>query len=429
MQKFLSKENRRIFKSELALDEAIWQRVRAWALLNIKTIVMNIESKIAIIGGGIGGLVSAISLKQKGFNNIQVFERRTEAQSIGAGFVVWANASWVLNKLGLLDEVAKLGGRLKQMQRWTDQGVYLGCVDITKIDQGIGYPSYAVSQAEFQQFLQHKANERGIIIRNNQSVIDIEDSNREKSFLRFEDGSKVEADIVIGADGRMNSIAKKYIQKENSPIYQNYINWCGIFESESPLPIGNDVLDYWGCGARFGIVPINEHKVYWAGCKALPLDSVNKADTDNEEVLNIFNNWPILIRRVVKETQNQNIKRIPIFDHDPTSNWFRNRVCLLGDAAHASLPTSGQGACQAMEDGWHLSETMASFPTLPEVFDAYRNIRFEKTTAITNSAREFASSLFNTDEAFCLKRNEIAESIDYGELASEMIGLWSKKLK
>ncbi|MBB6112926.1 2-polyprenyl-6-methoxyphenol hydroxylase [Mucilaginibacter lappiensis] len=390
---------------------------------------MNRESKITIIGGGIGGLVCAISLKQKGFNNIQIFERRTEAQSIGAGFVVWANASWILNKLALLEGVAKLGGRLKQMQRWTDQGEYLGAVDITKIDQGIGYPSYAVSQAEFQQFLQYKANELGVIIRNNHSVIDIEDNSLEKYFLRFEDGSKVEADIVIGADGRMNSIARKYVQKENNPIYQNYINWVGILESDNPLPIENNVLDYWGCGARFGIVPISKYKVYWAGCKVLSLNSVNTAETDKEELLNIFNNWPALIRRVIKDTQNQNIKRIPVFDHNPNPSWFRNRVCLLGDAAHASLPTSGQGACQAMEDGWHLSEAMAAFPTLPEVFDAYQNIRFEKTTVITISAREFALSLFNTQEAFCLKRNDIAKSTDYEKSANGMIGLWSKNLK
>jgi 2-polyprenyl-6-methoxyphenol hydroxylase-like FAD-dependent oxidoreductase len=390
---------------------------------------MNIESKIAIIGGGIGGLVSAISLQQKGFNNIQVFERRTKAQSIGAGLVVWANASWVLNKLGLLDGVAKLGGRLKQMQRWTDQGEYLGGVDITKIDKGIGYPSYAVSQAEFQQFLQHKANEQGIVIRNNQCVIDIEDNGPENSFLRFEDGSKTEADIVICADGRMNSIARKYVQKENKPIYQNYINWVGILESDNPIPIENNVLDYWGCGTRFGIVPINKYKVYWAGCKALLLNNVNTADTDKQELLHIFNNWPTLIKRVIKETQDQNIKRIPIFDHNPNPNWFRNRVCLLGDAAHASLPTSGQGACQAMEDGWHLSEQMAALSTLPEVFNAYQDIRFEKTTAITISAREFASSLFNTQEAFCLKRNNIEKFTDYEKSANGMIGLWSKNLK
>ncbi len=389
---------------------------------------MNRELKIRIIGGGIGGLVCAISLKQKGFNNIQIFERRTEAQSIGAGFVVWANASWVLNKLGLLDGVAKLGGRLKQMQRWTDRGEYLGGVDITKIDQSIGYPSYAVSQAEFQQFLQHEANKLDIVVRNNQSVIAIEDSSPEKSFLKFDDGSRIEADIVIGADGRMNSIAKKYVAEENNPIYQNYINWVGIVESDNPFPLENNVLDYWGCGTRFGIVPISEFKVYWAGCKALPLDSVNIADTDKEELLGIFNNWPELVIRAIKETHNQNIKRIPIFDHNPNPKWFKNRVCLLGDAAHASLPTSGQGACQAMEDGWHLSEAMAALPTLYDVFNTYQNIRFEKTAAITISAREFALSLFNTQEAYCLKRNDMAKSTNYEKLADGMIGVWSKNL-
>lgn len=389
---------------------------------------MDRKSKIAIIGGGIGGLTTAIALQQNGFTNIVVYERRTDLPSVGAGFVIWANASWVLDKLGLLNEVAVFGGRLNQMQRWTDGGDYLGGIELTKIDEKIGYPSYAVSKREFQFFLQMKVNELSIELQNNSVVTGIEEDENENSFLRLADNSIVEADIIIGADGRMNSISKSYIQSNNLPVYQDYINWVGILESEKPLPIENNVLDYWGCGERFGIVPINKNKVYWAGCKALPLNSSNIEPTDQHELLKIFQHWSPLIKTVLEKTQSINIKRIPIFDHTPNPQWFKKNVCLLGDSAHASLPTSGQGACQAMEDAWHLAKQLSRFETLKDSFEAYKNIRFEKTTSISLSGRDFAKSLFNTSTDYCLERNRKAKETDYENVANGMAELWSRQL-
>nr|WP_315203635.1 FAD-dependent monooxygenase [uncultured Flavobacterium sp.] len=389
---------------------------------------MDRKSKIVIIGGGIGGLTTAIALRQKGFTNIVIYERRSEIQSIGAGFVIWANASWVLNKLGILNDLALFGGRLKQMQRWTEYGEYLGGIDIEKIDNEIGYPSYAVSKEEFQNLLQKKASELGLNLENNTTVVSIEDNGSGNSFLRLTDNKTVSADVIIGADGRMNSIARKYIHGNNQPVYQNYINWVGILESNNPLPIENNILDYWGCGERFGIVPISENKVYWAGCKSLPLNTNNTESIEQLELLKIFQHWSPLIKTVLEQTEQQNIKRIPIFDHNPNPVWFKNNVCLLGDSAHASLPTSGQGACQAIEDAWHLAMQLSIFETLKGAFEAYKNIRFEKTTTISLTARDFAKSLFNTDKNYCLERNQKAKLTDYKNATDRMTELWRNGL-
>jgi FAD-dependent urate hydroxylase len=389
---------------------------------------MDRNSKIAIIGGGIGGLTTAIALHQNGFTNIVIYERRSENQSVGAGFVIWANASWVLDQLGLLNEVKMFGGKLNQMQRWTEGGDYLGGIDIAKIDEEIGFQSLAVSKLEFQNFLQKKVNELDITLQSNVTVTGIENNGDGNSFLKLADNSIVKTDVIIGADGRMNSITKKYVQGNNLPVYQNYINWVGILESANPLPIENKVLDYWGCGERFGIVPISANKVYWAGCKALPLNGKNTESTEQRELLNIFQHWSPLIKSVLEQTQERDIKRIPIFDHNPNPNWFKNNVCLLGDAAHASLPTTGQGACQAIEDAWHLTKQLSTFETLKDSFEAYRNIRFEKTTAISLAGRDFAKSLFNTDNDYCLERNRKAKLTDYIKAAYGMAELWSRDL-
>ncbi|MEL6560237.1 MAG: FAD-dependent monooxygenase [Bacteroidota bacterium] len=119
---------------------------------------------------------------------------------------------------------------------------------------------------------------------------------------------------------------------------------------------------------------------------------------------------------------------IEVFDHDPLLNWHKNNVCLLGDSAHASLPTSGQGACQAIEDAWSFASSLEKSNTIKEAFNDFRRDRFEKTTMITMAGRELARSLFNEDEMYCEERNEKAKTTDYESASQNIAMLWSRNL-
>ncbi len=387
------------------------------------------QFSIAILGGGIGGLTAAIALNQKGFNNIHIYERRYKCNSVGAGIVLWANATWVLSRLDLLKEINVYGGKLNQMQRWTNDGEFLGAININAIDSCIGYSSYAISKNDFQEILLRKIKELKIEIHYNYTVTDIFNNDDKQSTVIFDNGEKISFQVIIGAEGRMKSIAREYIIGNNNPVYQHYVNWVGIVETENELTFENNILDYWGYGERFGIVPINKHKAYWAGCKALPLHTTNTEGTDKKELLSIFKNWSSSIPLIIEKTHENNIKRFEVFDHDPIQEWYKNNVCLLGDAAHASLPTSGQGACQAIEDAWHLAEILSGTNSIESAFSYYQKMRFEKTTAITIAGRNFAHSLFNIDEIFCKERNMNAKNADLKKMAQGMVNLWSKGLQ
>lgn len=224
----------------------------------------------------------------------------------------------------------------------------------------------------------------------------------------------------------MNSIAKKYVQSNNTPVYQHYVNWVGLLEDTHHIALDHHILDFWGLGERFGIVPISHRRAYWAGCKALLLDH---RETNSKEYLRLtFKDWPSLIPEVIAQTSEQHIRRIAVFDHDPHRQWFKNNVCLLEDTAHASLPTSGQGACQALEDAWHLAKLLDQSSHMAEAFEAYTHIRFKKTTSITLAARALSASLFNTDKEYCLERNKQAKVADYDQMAKSMSALWSEGL-
>ena len=110
---------------------------------------------IAILGGGVAGVSSAIALKQKGFD-VTVYERNQSESNIGAGIVVWPNASYVLDQLGLLEEIKNVSGYPSAMQRISHTGDDLGSINIEEINNCMGYPSLSILRSDFQNILVSK---------------------------------------------------------------------------------------------------------------------------------------------------------------------------------------------------------------------------------------------------------------------------------
>lgn len=380
--------------------------------------------EIAILGAGIGGLTTAIALRQNGFSNIRIYERRQNASTIGAGIVLWANAGKILSKLNVFDEVAKAGGSINQMQRWSKEGEFLGAISVRTIDSNIGAKSVSISRHDFQEILIQKVKELEIPIFYNHNALKIS-TKKNTTVLDFTNGMETTAAIVVGADGRMNSICRKYVNEDNSPVYQNFVNWIGFVESDTPIFNENKILDFWGCGERFGIVPINKYKGYWAGGKALPVNSIVKNENHKTYLLKQFKDWPDEISRVIEITKQEGIKFIEVHDHEPIQRWHKNNVCLLGDAAHAALPTSGQGACQAIEDAWFFATLLKKHHNPEQAFLAFRNTRLDKTTQIIMTGRRLAQSIFNEDLEYCEQRNLQAKITDYKESAERIAELWA----
>lgn len=386
--------------------------------------------EIAILGVGIGGLTTALTLHQRGFQKINIYERLKPKSSLGAGLVLWPNATCILHHLGLEDAVSKVGGDLLKMVRHSSDGEFLGELSITDLEKELGFSSYAISRYELTQILLDKLKDLQIDIHYSKNVESIYTNQDSRTCVEFDDGEKITPDIIVGADGRMKSVARKFVMGNNQPVYQHYVNWVGLIDG-TPLDINKQksVQDYWGVGERFGYVPISDTKSYWAGCKRLPLGLGEPIGGNKKELVAIFNNWPHPIRQIIAATAEENIKRIEVFDHDPIQQWHLHNVCLLGDAAHAALPTSGQGACQAIEDAWHFAQCLSNSPDdLELALKSFEQLRYDKTKSIILGARGFASSLFNEDQFFCKIRNENAKKSDPKAQVKGMSQLWGDGL-
>lgn len=142
-----------------------------------------------------------------------------------------------------------------------------------------------------------------------------------------------------------------------------------------------------------------------------------------------FAHWPAAVQHAIQNTPDSGIHQIFLHDHDPIAPWQRANVLLLGDAAHAPLPTSGQGACQALEDAWHLAQCLtATADNVPRAWQQFVASRQPKTAGVIQAGRHLANSIFHTPPDGIAHRNHAARNTDYAAIAAGMAQGWSQGL-
>ena len=355
--------------------------------------------KIVILGAGVAGVSSAIALKKKGFD-VRIFERHESASTIGAGIVVWPNAAYVLDQLGVLADIEAVSGHPTRMRRLSSTNEALGAIDIEKINSHMGYASLSILRSDFQRILVSKLESMGVAIQYAHTVASIETQIPDQAEVHFQNGPKVTADVLIGADGRMASCARQYVLGANAPVYQGFINWIGVYESDVESFDDIAVTDYWGVGERFGIVPVTKHKAYWAGgVSSADIGPRNQAEF-RAELGAIFSGWPQPVQRMIDHTPVERVNKVYVHDHDPTPTWHKHNLVVIGDAAHA----------------------------VQSAFVKFTEMRLEKTTGITMAGRGLAASFFHRDEKFCAARNESSKHTDFDKVAAAMSRGWSQHL-
>jgi 2-polyprenyl-6-methoxyphenol hydroxylase-like FAD-dependent oxidoreductase len=227
----------------------------------------------------------------------------------------------------------------------------------------------------------------------------------------------------------MESPLRRYVLGENRARYGGFVNWIGVARSKEDVFDPDVVFDVWGCGERFGVVPIGARLAYFAGGAVAEL-----AQASQQSLLPMlrerFANWPSPVGEALAAATSGSMREIYVHDHDPIDVWHRNNVLLVGDAAHAPLPTSGQGACQALEDAFHISQLMDQGAALEpaEFFSRFTALRREKTRAIIAAGRGFAGMVFNADPALVARRNQQSRQSNFSAAAAGMAQLWSQGL-
>lgn len=329
--------------------------------------------RIAIVGGGIGGLTVALALRQCGFEP-EVFEQAPELLDIGAAIAIWPNAMRVLTRLNLADTILEQAGVMDEI-RWLDQyGRPINRVSIKDYQ----FPAVALHRADLQHTLLTALPQSSIHL--GYALIEHEQRG-EKMIATFANGESIESDFLIGADGIHSDVRLQFLN-DGEPIFRGYTVWRGISPTiPSALP-STAAVELHGRGKRFGLGPVGKGRLGWWATANTP---------NNEDLLRLFDGWYRPVLQLIEATPSSSILKTAAFDRPAIRTWGRGRMTLLGDAIHPTTPNLGQGGCLAMEDAMVLARCFEKYGATEEALRSYERARHKRTSAISTYSRYYGS--------------------------------------
>jgi 2-polyprenyl-6-methoxyphenol hydroxylase-like FAD-dependent oxidoreductase len=316
--------------------------------------------KAIIVGAGVGGLTAALALRRAGIETA-VFERAADvtAVQLGGGIHLWHNGMRGLERAGVADQVAALGGRAAAVERAefsSSKGKTLASWPIAELEREVGAPTVGVVRPELHRVLL-AALEPGILRLGAAFVAFREDGGG--VVARFEDGSEERGDVLVGADG-LRSTVRSQLHGAEEPHFAGYASWQALvdYEDEREAPPGLFRVIF-GRGARFLHYWVGPGKLYWEGIFATQAGAADPEGGRRQAALERFSGWRRPVEDILRATNDAAVNRSDIYVRRPLGKWGTGHVTLLGDAAHPMTNALGQGANQAIEDAIVLARCLS----------------------------------------------------------------------
>lgn len=338
----------------------------------------NASPRVAVIGGGIGGLSAAIALRATGLD-VDVYEKSSEFGEVGAGVSLQPNGLRVYDQLGFLDKVTMAGSPLEDtVYRRADGGVvdregFTGC--------GVYRPDLVdILVAQLPPETLHTGNA---------AVGYAEDASG--AVVKFANGDEIRADLVVAADG-IHSTLQRYVTDAREAVFSGRMAYRLVLPAEvaPQIPVGSS-QDWLGHERFMRIYHLRRGRL-------LNVVAVVPADGEIEESWTLpgdpvqlraefGDGWDPVVRAILDQVDE--VLRYALCDREPLRKWHTNRLVLLGDAAHPMLPLLGQGANSAIEDAMALATLLegVSGAEVPERLHLYQRLRQDRTARFQHGSR------------------------------------------
>ena len=360
--------------------------------------------RILIVGGGVGGLTTALALHARGIEAI-VCEQASEIKQLGVGINTLPHAIKELADLGLLDALDAVGIRTSNLIYKTAAGQNI-LSQPRGLDAGYDVPQFSIHRGKLQQVLHDAAVAR-------LGIANIKTGHRLTKFEQSDDGVTaalstdegevtLTGDVLIGADGIHSTVRRHYHGDEGAPSWNGILMWRGA-AMWPRFADGKTMIIAGGMKAKLVLYPIfndpnqsDRTLMNWVVCAMLgdgstPIPSRedwSKAGDLNDvmkHVDGVFDLPEVDIEGLIKATEQNFI--YPMCDRDPLDRWTDGRVTLLGDAAHPMYPVGSNGASQAILDAVCLAELLTKHDG-PKALAAYDAARRPATTEIVHANRK-----------------------------------------
>jgi salicylate hydroxylase len=312
--------------------------------------------RVVVIGGGIGGLTAARALLRRGLE-VRVYESSPELKEIGAGVALGPNAMKALRSLDLEDPVRAIGYHARAQLLRTWKGRTISKTDATLAAERFGASGCTIHRADLLDVLAQSVPAETVTLSARCEAVT---TGETAAAARFTDGTEIEADVIVGADG-IHSAVRASLFGPDAPQFTGRICYRSVIPvAELPArrlepyeglwlgPHGTLVVYGVRRGELVNIVAHYEDATYqhesWI------------AECDRAEILDRYRKWHRSLQEIF--AAGDIWYKWALYDRDPVPAWTRGRTTILGDAAHPMLPYLGQGAGQAIEDGCVLAAAL-----------------------------------------------------------------------
>lgn len=353
--------------------------------------------RIAIVGAGIGGLATALSLEAAGFRDVTVYERVPEIRGLGVGINLLPHAMRELTELGLEGRVAELGVAPAALSYFNRFGQPIWS-EPRGIEAGYRWPQLSVHRGRLQLALLAAVRERlGDVVRTDHRLIGIEhgDGVDVARFQATEGETAVEADVVVAADGIHSAIRAQLYPDDGDPVWSGLTLWRGTSVTR-PYLDGRTMIMAGDGEQKFVAYPLSrpdasgrvrvnfiaERRGAGSG------DADWNRAVDPAPIVELFSDWrfdwldvPATIAAA------DEILEYPMVDRNALPRWTFGRTTLLGDAAHAMYPNGSNGGSQAILDARTLAFHLATAPSVAAALTRYEEDRRPATAALLEMTR------------------------------------------
>ena len=356
------------------------------------------KPSILIAGAGLGGLTAALALMQRG-HRVRIYEQATDLREIGAGVQLGANGTRLLISLGLEEAMLKVVcvpmGR--EFRLWSTGQAWMPFDVGAESIQRFGAPYWMVHRGDFHAVLLDAVRRADPdAIQPGNACVGFEQTSADVTLL-LANGERVAGEILIGADG-VHSRIRQQMFGDGKAQFTGIMVWRGLVPMDKLPPhqrrlVGNNWI---GVGGHVVTYPLRRGALlnFVAAIERddWRVESWTEPGT-REECLRDLAPWHQDIHNIVNNID------IPykwaLLGREPLEHFAQGRVCVMGDAAHPTLPFLAQGANMALEDGIILARLLDTCPDVPSALVRYENARLERTARIVRGSSDNTKRFHN----------------------------------
>jgi 2-polyprenyl-6-methoxyphenol hydroxylase-like FAD-dependent oxidoreductase len=365
---------------------------------------MTTVQRVLIVGGGLSGTSAALALQREGIH-VELIEREPVWGALGTGITLMSPALRALDQLGVLDKCLAAGNGCSEMSLFDVDGNVLHELHIHGLVAG--YPAVAgMMRPELHRILAEAATEAGTSVRTGTTVVSLDQTDGAVD-VELSDGSKESFDLVLAADGLRSQIRDMVFGDESpKPNALGQVVWRALHRR--PASVTGE-FQFYGPGLKTGFTPMGPDKMYQFLVQPFDADlpSPEERPAQMRELLAPFGGSVAEVRDEITDPAKVDVRKL--YWLIMPSPWYRGRVLLIGDAAHATTPQLAMGGAIAMEDGIVLGELLTAESDIQTALEKFMERRFERCRMVVENSVQLSE----------WERNAAEHEEDAGRLQTE----------